>query len=82
MDSRKEYEEFMREYEYRHEACPKCGSLAHSTTLVGYIVNMSNKEAFKDRNQCTCLECGDRHIFHDRVNKAIIRDDKLNDLGI
>lgn len=77
-----EYEKFMSEYESKHEACPKCGSLAYSTTLMGFVVNMDNKESYKDRNTCTCMDCGDRHIMHDRVNKSIIRDNKLTDLGI
>jgi len=64
-----EYDVFMKEYKKMHDACPKCNSIIHSTTLVGYILDMSEKEKYKDKNRCVCLECGDTHITHDRVKK-------------
>ena len=76
------YEEFMEQYDSMHEACPKCGSLSCRSTLVGYILNMSDMESYKDLNTCTCMDCGDIHTTHERVNKSIIRHDKLNDMGI
>ena len=27
------------------------------------------KENYKDKNDCVCLNCKDKHIFHDRVAK-------------
>lgn len=60
-------EEFRKEYNEEHAACPKCGSKRHSTTLVAYIINMSAKELYKDKNRCTCSDCGDVHITHDRI---------------
>jgi len=67
----KEYEEFMTQYEEKHKCCPKCGSLKYSTTLMGYILNMDKKDEYKDKNDCTCLECGDNHIYHDRIEKSL-----------
>lgn len=62
-----DYDVFMKKYRKEHGACPKCGATSHSTTLAGYILDMSNKEAYKDLNACECYECGDRHTAHDRV---------------
>jgi len=63
----KEYREFMDEYKKQHAACPECNSIRHSTTLVGYILNMDKKEEYKDLNNCCCSNCHDRHKAHDRV---------------
>jgi hypothetical protein len=30
---------------------------------------MNNKETYKDNNKCTCTDCGDVHIRHDRKPK-------------
>jgi transcription elongation factor Elf1 len=66
-ESLKAYDEFMDDYNEKHKFCPKCGSEDHSTTLVGYILDRSKKDEYKDKNSCVCSDCGDRHIFHDRV---------------
>lgn len=63
----KEYEEFMSEYNKLHAACPKCKALDFNCTLMGYILDMSKKESYKDLNRCTCLSCGDIHTVHDRI---------------
>ena len=65
--SRKEYREFMDNYNLQRKACPKCGSTSYSTTLVAYIMFSDNREAYQDKNACECLNCGDKHIFHNRV---------------
>lgn len=65
--SSEEYNEFMKEYRKQHECCPKCNGKAHSSTLVGYIVNMDKKEEYQDKNRCICLHCGDVHSTHDRI---------------
>lgn len=64
----KERDDFMEEYGNKHQYCPKCGSDDYMTTLVGYILNMDKKEEYKDLNICTCMKCGDKHTFHDRVD--------------
>jgi len=66
-ESHKKYKEFVDEYERLHAACPKCGNTGHSSTYMGYIVNMSDTASYKDRNHCVCSECGDGHLKHDRV---------------
>lgn len=58
---------FLKQYSNDHAVCPKCGSTAHSSTYVGYIVNMDDKDSYCDENTCVCSDCGDRHITHDRV---------------
>ncbi len=74
------YDKFIREYNSQHTSCPKCGSVEHSTTLMGYIPDLNNLKDFKDRNLCTCIKCGDKHYTHDRVSKADIRDGKIDRL--
>ena len=66
---RDEYDIFMGKYEEDHQYCPKCGSELYSTTLTGYVLDMNNKESYKDENECTCDECGDVHITHERKPK-------------
>ena len=74
----REYDDFMNEYSSLHELCPKCGSRSHSTTLVGYILNLDHTEDYKDLNKCICQDCHDVHYTHDRVSVNDIRDRKIN----
>ena len=53
----------MKQYYENHKYCPKCGSTAHSSTYVGYILDMQNK----DKNKCVCCQCGNVHTTHDRI---------------
>ena len=66
---RDEYDIFMDKYEEKHQCFPKCGSESYTTTLVGYPLDMNNKESYKDENKCTCNDCKDIHITHDRKPK-------------
>jgi len=61
------YNNFMEKYENDHKCCPKCGSMDHRTTCVGYIVHMDKLDEYKDLNRCTCHSCGDIHTTHDRI---------------
>jgi len=65
---RDEYDIFMGKYEEEHQCCPQCGSELYRTTDIDlrYCVDMNNKESYKDNNKCTCTDCGDVHIRHDR----------------
>ena len=65
----KEYNIFMDKYEEEHQCCPKCGSESYATTYMGYILDMNNKESYKDENRCTCSDCGNVHITHNRKPK-------------
>lgn len=60
------YDEFMIQYENDHALCPKCGSYAHGSTLVGFSLDLSKPEEYEDLNRCTCTKCGDIHRTHDR----------------
>lgn len=71
---------FKKEYNAARLFCPKCGSNSYTTTLVGYILDYEKPEDYKDRNMCTCEKCGDKHIFHDRVNEHYIRMKKLEEV--
>ena len=64
------YDKFMYEYDNLHKCCPKCGDEQHSSTLMGYILNMDKPEEYKDLNCCTCMKCGDIHTTHQRVSKS------------
>ena len=59
----------MDQYGKDHEVCPKCGSDHYSTTLMGYCLDMNNKEAYKDLNQIECQNCGYICTAHDLVPK-------------
>jgi hypothetical protein len=61
--------EFLKKYNEEHLCCPNCGSELHSTTLIGFVMDINNPELYKDKNKCKCCECGDNHITHDRVPK-------------
>jgi len=62
-----EYNKFMKQYYENHKYCPKCGSTGHSSTYVGYILDMQNKDNYKDLNTCVCRQCGNVHTTHDRI---------------
>lgn len=62
-----EYTLFMNEYNRLHSHCPECGSTSNVQTLVGYILDLSKKEEYKDRNGCSCCCCGWTGIVHDLV---------------
>jgi uncharacterized OB-fold protein len=74
------YDLFMKEYHERKKLCPKCGSLSHSTTLAAYIFNESKPEEYKDMNRCTCQNCGDKHVTHDRISVEEFRDGKISQI--
>ena len=65
--SNKDADNFRKEYHDNHKRCPICGSEHHSTTLVGYILNMNDKESYKDRNSIECIACGFKGITHDLI---------------
>lgn len=60
-------DEFRKKYYEAHKCCPKCGSRNYISTLVGYILDMSKPEEYKDRNSVHCQDCGWRGIYHDLV---------------
>jgi hypothetical protein len=66
-ESLKDYNDFMSQYKEEHECCPKCGATGHSTTFMGYILNMDKKEEYKNLNDCKCTKCGNTHAAHERV---------------
>lgn len=58
---------FFEEYKTLHKFCPKCGDDKYCTTLLGCIFDIDKMDTYKDRNMCTCSNCGDKHMYHDRV---------------
>lgn len=65
--NRDEYDKFMEQYDEDHKFCPECCSEMYGCTLVGYILDLDNKDDYKNLNRCTCVDCGDCHTVHDRV---------------
>jgi len=55
-------------YNVFHVCCPNCGNDKYSSTYVGYIVNPSDLESFKDENDVGC-KCGWTGITHDLVSR-------------
>jgi hypothetical protein len=68
-ESLKDYHKFMKAYRKQHEVCPKCGSKAHTSTLMGYVLNDNKRNEYKDLNRCKCSDCGDVHTAHERISK-------------
>jgi hypothetical protein len=62
-----EYTAFMLSYDYKHSCCPSCGCNHTIQTLVAYVLDLSKKEEYVDRNGCTCCSCGWTGIVHDLV---------------
>lgn len=75
-----EYNKFMSIYKLEHKFCPRCNSDKYITTLAGFIYDKNNPSEYKNLNRCTCLDCGDIHTTHERVNNSLIRDKKINKL--
>jgi len=65
--SRKESDDFRNQYHNNHKRCPSCGGEDYSSTLVGYVLNMNDKENYKNKNHIECLDCGFKGIIHDLV---------------
>lgn len=60
---------FRKQYNEEHKCCPKCGNEDHYSTMAGYILDVSKPEEYKNLNRCECVNCGDKHLAHDRVPK-------------
>ena len=73
-----EYDAFMTQYNKDHKMCPLCGSEHYSTTLVGYILDMNNKEAYKDENYIECTICDFKGIAHDLISEEQFKMKQLN----
>lgn len=65
-------DEFFKKYDEEHKCCPKCGNERYSTTFIEYPLNLEHPDEYKDKNDCTCSSCGDKHITHDRISKSDI----------
>ena len=66
-ESLKEYNEFMRRYRELHCCCPVCGSKNYTMTLVGFPLDSSKPEEYKNKNACVCQDCGWKGIAHELV---------------
>lgn len=64
-------DEFRKNYANEHALCPVCLSDDHTSTLAAYILDCSNPHSYKDLNDCVCQVCGDKHVTHDRLPKAL-----------
>ena len=75
---KQEYDRFMKDYKENHKYCPVCFRESYNITLVGYIFNLQQKDSYKDLNLCECINCGDKHTFHERVSKDVVPEKILN----
>jgi hypothetical protein len=69
LEAQKLREDFMKQYKIEHAACPNCGDLRHTTTLVSYIYHSNRPDEYKNLNNCVCSHCGNKHTTHDRIKK-------------
>jgi hypothetical protein len=58
---------FYEEYYSLHKCCPNCGSEDYMGTLMDMEFYIGKMDDYKDINRCTCEQCGDTHIYHDRI---------------
>lgn len=79
-ESLKEYDEFMDDYDKKHQVCPICGSDDYISTLMGYVLDSDNPQDYKDLNQCTCQSCGDIHTYHDMISEEEYKLKKENNV--
>jgi len=63
----KEYDDFMKDYNIKHEVCPHCGMKEYGSTLCGYVLDIGSKDSYKDLNKVFC-KCGHSHVVHDRIS--------------
>jgi transcription elongation factor Elf1 len=68
MENQIDYDDFITSYEIKHKYCPICGEESHTETLEGFIVDYTNLDKYKDKNICVCLNCGNKHTVHDRID--------------
>lgn len=61
-----EAKNFRKEYDEKHKFCPNCGSENYITTFMAFPL----KEDYKDLNDCTCNDCGNKHTRHERAAKG------------
>lgn len=63
-----EYYKFIEDYKNNHMFCPICGYENYTSTLFGFVFDLTTKEKYKDLNDCVCLKCGSIHTKHDRTH--------------
>lgn len=72
------YDDFMMRYYHNHKYCPKCGENGGFIVTLAYcMLDINNKENYKDLNRSTCISCGDVHVVHDRIDEET-KNNKLN----
>lgn len=65
--TKKEYYDFIDQYNSKHESCPSCGAKEYTSTLLGFPIDLSSKDTYRDLNDCVCVYCGHKHTKHERV---------------
>ena len=77
-NEKQEYDRFMKDYKENHKYCPVCFRESYNITLVDYIFNLQQKDSYKNLNLCECINCGDKHTFHERVSKDVVPEKIIN----
>jgi hypothetical protein len=67
-------ESVLNEYKMAHKYCPLCGSDDIRKGMVGYIIDKSHPESFKDGNPAECLHCGWAGTAHDLIGEDARQD--------
>lgn len=63
--------EIREEYKRNHKCCPKCGSSKAKITLMAFPLDINSPEAYEDRNTAVCVDCGDKHLVHNRIHEWV-----------
>ncbi len=66
MSLRIESEDIRKRYHNNHSRCPSCHNTKFSSTYMGFILDMSKPEEYRDENKIVC-SCGWTGITHDLV---------------
>jgi ribosomal protein L32 len=67
-EHRQKSDEFHRKYKLAHALCPKCGHDKCSSTYAGYILNLSDPDAYRDENRTVCSQCKHTCTRHERIS--------------
>jgi len=62
-------ETFFKRYNAAHRRCPECGSTHNTQTLVAKVLDLENKDSYRDTNNAICVDCGWNGIVHDLTNE-------------
>lgn len=58
---------YRKDYYESHKHCPGCGSIHTTQTLMGYTLDCSDLQSYRDENRATCIQCKWSGTVHELV---------------